>query len=322
MFKKCTSVNNGNYQIFQNGRKEVNRMQFKENYWQSNNELIPSPTRAILNEYLLSIKLENKAEATIKKYRSILERFLYNCSLPLNELTSDDVFNYLNQFFLGKNPKSIKLYLSSLSSFFKFCLSEEYIENELIKKRWRPKIPQSLPRFLSEQEYAKVKLAAEELSLRDRALILFLFTSGCRKSEVSNLSINDVNLDKRTAKVKGKGKKLRTVHFSEECALVLKDYLREGPNEVVRPLFINKFGNRLGPSGVYSMIRKLGEKAGLKQTLYPHSCRHTFATNLLARGASLEFIADELGHENLNTTRIYAQIITEDKISAYQNRMG
>lgn len=62
--------------------------------------------------------------------------------------------------------------------------------------------------------------------------------------------------------------------------------------------------------------------AGMKQSLYPHCCRHTFATNTLARGATLEFIADQLGHVNLNTTRIYARILTEDMIIAYQNKMG
>nr|WP_240338298.1 tyrosine-type recombinase/integrase [Peribacillus alkalitolerans] len=74
----------------------------------------------------------------------------------------------------------------------------------LIKKRWRPKIPQSLPKFLNEQEYARVKLAAEHLSLRDRALVLFLFSSGCRNSEVADITIQDVGLERRTVEVKGK----------------------------------------------------------------------------------------------------------------------
>lgn len=100
------------------------------------------------------------------------------------------------------------------------------MEGMVIKKRWRPKIPQSLPPFLNEQEYERIKLAAESLSLRNRTLILFLFSSGCRRSEVSNLNIEDIDIERRTAKVKGKGKKIRYVHFSEECALVLTDYLQ------------------------------------------------------------------------------------------------
>lgn len=297
-------------------------MESSNKYWQSTHEAIPKPTRTILNEYLLSLKLANKAEATITKYRWVLERFFTECTVPLEALTSVHVLNWLNEFSPGKKPKTVDLFLSSLSSFFQFCLAEEYLENMVIKKRWRPKIPQSLPKYLNEQEYARVKLAAEGLSLRDRALILFLFSSGCRSSEASNLNIQDINLEKRTASVKGKGKKIRYVHFSEECALVLKDYLKTRSGEMEEPLFMNKFGNRLTKSGIYVITTKLGKQAGLRQSLHPHCCRHTFATNMLARGAEIEFIADEMGHADLNTTRVYARIPTEDMILAYQNKMG
>lgn len=289
-------------------------------YWESSNENISIETRRILNEYLLSLKLANKAEATITKYHWILGRFFSECPTPLKILTDEDVLQWLNDFSVGKKPKTIDLFLSCLSSFFNFCLAEDYLEKMVIKKRWRPKIPQSLPRYLSEQDYALVKLAAENLSLRNRALILFLFSSGCRRSEISNLNIQDVNIERRTAVVKGKGKKIRHVHFSEECAIVLGDYLKSRTTIEIDALFINAKGLRLLPKGIYEFISRFGKKIGIP--LHPHCFRHTFATNMLARGASLEFIADEMGHANLNTTRIYARIPTEDMMLAYQNKMG
>lgn len=85
---------------------------------------------------------------------------------------------------------------------------------------------------------------------------------------------------------------------------------------------MNKFGESLQQVGIYKIATKLGKMTGLEQTLHPHCCRHTFATNMLARGAALEFIADEMGHNDLNTTRVYARIPTEDMILAYQNIMG
>ena len=179
-----------------------------------------------------------------------------------------------------------------------------------------------MPKFLNDQEYARVKLVAETLTLRNRALILFLFSSGCRRSEVSNLSIQDVNLETRTAEVKGKGKKIRQVQFSVECALVLKDYLSARVDDSTDALFVTRHGLALQPGGIFKITEQLGKKAGLTQSLHPHCCRHTFATNMLARGASLEFIADEMGHADLNTTRIYARIPTEDMMLAYQNKMG
>ncbi|WP_434800836.1 tyrosine-type recombinase/integrase [Cytobacillus oceanisediminis] len=297
-------------------------MRSQVKYWESTNEEISSKTRMVLNEYLLSLKLSNKAEATVTKYRWILERFFSECKISLEALTSGDVLKWINNFSVDKKPKTVDLVLSALSSFFQFCLAEEYLECKVIKKRWRPKIPHSLPKYLTEQEYARVKLAAETLSLRDRSLILFLFSSGCRSSEASNLNIQDVNLERRTVEVKGKGKKIRFVHFSEECALILKDYLQTRSGDLREPLFMNKFGQRLTKSGIYGITTKLGKKAGLLQTLHPHCCRHTFATNMLARGADLQFIADEMGHADLNTTRVYARIPSEEMILAYQNKMG
>jgi integrase/recombinase XerD len=167
-----------------------------------------------------------------------------------------------------------------------------------------------------------VKIPAENLNLRDRALILFLLSSGCRSSEVSNLSIQDVNLENRSAEVTGKGKKIRNVHFSEECAITLKEYFQTRNREGVDPLFLNNSGERMETKSIYYITKKIGKMAGLQNSLHPHCCRHTFATNMLARGATIEFIADELGHSNLNTTRIFARILTEDMITSYQNIMG
>lgn len=291
-----------------------------QKYWESINEHISIETRRVLNEYFLSLKLANKTEATITKYLWILERFFYESSIPLGNLTSEDVLKWLNEFSVDKKAKTIDLFLSCLSSFFKFCLEENYMEEMVIKKRWRPKIPQSLPRYLNEQEYARVKVEAENLSLRNRALILFLFSSGCRRSEVSNLNIEDIDIKRRTAKVKGKGKKIRYVHFSEECTVVLTDYLQTRSFDETDALFINRKGCRLQSKGIYEMITRFGKKIGIP--LHPHCFRHTFATNMLARGADIEFIADEMGHANLNTTRIYARIPTEDMMLAYQNKMG
>ena len=293
----------------------------EKKYWESKEETLSSEIISIINEYLLSLKLSNKAEATIIKYRRILDQFFKECNTSVETLTSDTVLKWLNNFSQGKKAKTIDLYLSALSSFFQFCLEEEHMEKMVIKRRWRPKIPQSLPKYLTETEYAMVKVSAEALPVRDRALILFLFSSGCRCSEVSGLSLTDIQLDKRTAEVKGKGKKIRKVHFSEECALIMQEYLNTRIDDE-QALFITRFGKRMLPGAIYQVTRKLGERAGMKQSLHPHSCRHTFATNMLARGADLEFIADEMGHSDLNTTRIYARIPTEEMMLTYQNIMG
>jgi integrase/recombinase XerD len=271
-----------------------------------------------LNEYLLSLKTENKAEATVDKYRRVLEQFLQESKIPLEEQTPESVRNWLNGFSTEKKPTTVDLTLSVLSSFFQFCHEEEYIETVVMKKRWRPKIPKSLQKFLDEFEYARVKQFAEQLPIRDRALILFLFSTGCRVTEASNLNIEDIDLATRTVNVLGKGKKIRSIFFSQECSLALGKYLEIRSMNPTEPLFENKFGNRLQDGGIRKILQKVGWKSGLKQSFHPHCCRHTFATNFRARGAKLQ----QIGHENLNTTRIYAQIPTEEMMLKYQNMMG
>lgn len=292
-----------------------------DRYWVSNHKGIARETLPILNEYLLSLKLENKAKATIVKYKWIMERFLQECTTPIELLTSEHVLTWLNKFTKDKKPRTIDLYLSCLSTFFQFCLEEELMDRVILKKRWRPRIPDSLPKYLTEEDYARVRLAAEELPARDRALVLFLFTSGCRRGELCGLLIEDIDFGQQTAKVVGKGSRIRSVHFSTECSIALKEYLNTRDYKNTEPLFMNKFGQPLGPSGVHKILNDLGKKVGLSQSLHPHVCRHTFATNMLARGADLGFIAEEMGHTDLNTTLIYARIPTEDMISAYQRRM-
>lgn len=100
-------------------------MNSSKKYWISNHETTPKQTREILNEYLLSLKLANKAEATISKYRSILERFFSECTVPLDAITSDDVLNWFQQFSIGKKERTLDLMLSTLSSFFQFCFAED-----------------------------------------------------------------------------------------------------------------------------------------------------------------------------------------------------
>ena len=297
-------------------------MKIIDEYWKSTDICISSKTITILNEYLLCLKLENKAVATITKYKWILERYLRECKLPLIDMTSEDVREWINEFSVDKKTNTIALVLATLSSFFQFCFDEEYIERMIIKKRWRPQLPKSLPNFLDEYEFSRIKLISEQIPTRDRAIILFLLTSGCRVSEMSALNIEDINMDKRTAEVIGKGNKIRTIHFSIECALALQDYLQVRSGDPKEPLFMNKFGGRLLNGGIRGVLKKVGKQAGIKKIFHPHCCRHTFATNLLARGADLQFIADEMGHADLNTTRIYAQIPSEDKRLKYQNIMG
>ena len=273
-------------------------------------------SREALIDYFNSLETSKLASSTMKKYQNILQNFFIDSQIPLDELSSDDVFVWLEKYYLDKSKRTIILVISVLRCFFNFCKTEEYIEKKIIKKRWCPRMPENIPRYLIDKEIARLRIQADFLNLRDKTLIEFLLTSGCRRSEVSGLNVNDINIDNRTAVVNGKGNQVRTVHFSEKCAYLLKECLKEHPHEDA--LFLNKYGKRLSSKGIYRITIKAGKMSKLPHRLSPHILRHSFATFMLARGANLFFIASELGHKNMNNTRIYAKVLHQDLIDEYR----
>lgn len=198
------------------------------------------------------------------------------------------------------------------------------MESVPIKPRWYLREPRPLPRYLEKGEQAKVRQSAEKQILRNRIIVEFLLSSGCRIRELHLLDKSDVELENRTARVMGKGGKIREVHFSETCALLLERYgeMEEVKGEEHPALLVSNIGTRLGISRMRKIINQIGKSAGITGSLYPHRFRHTFATELLTKGAELDFIADELGHANLETTKIYARIPEWKLIRLYRRYMG
>ncbi len=278
-------------------------------------------TMTILEDYMASMKIRNYSENTIRSYMSKIEFFFKTNKLPIDKIKSEDVFAWLKKNVFIKKPKTIELYIVALSRFFWFCLEENYISKFPIKKKWYPKIPKALPKALNEYEFARLRIQAEKELELDRVLLEILYSSGCRCTEIANLSINNVDFNKRTVYVLGKGHKWREVDFSIKCSLMLKNYLNTR-NDNNQALFLNRKGEKIGSSGIYSRIKKIGKKCDPPIKISPHGLRHTFATRMLSKGAPLVFIANELGHKNLNKTTIYAQVPTNELISKYNKLMG
>ncbi|HBV96175.1 MAG: hypothetical protein JL50_06235 [Peptococcaceae bacterium BICA1-7] len=290
-------------------------------YWVIDDKKIHNETRKIINDFFTTLKVANRAKLTITTYRGVLKRFFLDCPKQLSELTPDDVLNWLRKNHRYKKETTINLFINVLNIFFKYCQTEGYIDKVMIKRYWKPKLPKTTPKYLDNSELAKVKLCAEKNNIRDRAIVELLVSSGCRCAEVHYLNIEDLDLTNRTARVIGKGKSLREVHFTETCAILLKKYLKYHPQNI-SALFLNKFGKRLGQRSIYNITSVLGKKAGLRRNLGPHCLRHTFATRLLAKGAELDFIAEELGHKDINTTRVYARLPSEQIVNLYRRYMG
>ncbi|MBM7690753.1 integrase/recombinase XerD [Peribacillus deserti] len=294
-----------------------------DNYWELTKQLPNKENHEMVNEFLLSLKLSKHSENTVLSYRRYLLNFFGEIEDTYSSLSSERILEWYQTNKGHLKESSFKQHLSVVSSFFNFCVKESQIERSPIKKRWFPRPPKAVPKYLDKGEIAKIRQESERTSLRDQALIEFMLTSGCRIGEVNSLNIENIDLENRTARVVGKGKKIRHVHFSDKCAILLGRYLESRQTKETSPIFV-KFESetRLGISGIHRIMKKIGENAGLSGSLHAHRLRHTFATELLAKGAELAFISDELGHVDLSTTQIYARLPNHVIISQYRKFRG
>lgn len=293
-------------------------------YWETDKTFSNPTNKEVVNEYLQSMKISNMSELTILLYKRTLEIFFVQKEEDFSTVSFDEILQWVIQQQKIVQATTVNGRLSILSSFFMFCVEEGNMERVPIKTRWYMREPWPIPRYLEKGELAKVRQCAEKELLRNRIIVEFLLSSGCRIRELHLLDKSDVALDNRSARVMGKGGKIREVHFSETCALLLERYweMEEVKEEEHPALLVSRIGTRLGMSRMRKIINRLGESAGITGSLHPHRFRHTFATELLTKGAELDFIAAELGHKNLETTKIYARIPKWKLILLYRRYMG
>jgi integrase/recombinase XerD len=236
------------------------------------------------------------------------------------------LLEYINE--LGMSAYSQARILSGIKGFYKYLMFEELIEKDPTELIEGPKIGRKLPDTLSYPEIEKL-FEAIDLSKpeggRSRAMLEVLYSSGLRVTELVQLKLNNVYFDVGFLRVIGKGNKERLVPIGRDAMKYLKIYIEEIRVHVPvqkgfeGDVFLNKRGKRLTRVTVFTVIKDLAEKIGLKKTISPHTFRHSFATHLIEGGADLRAVQEMLGHESITTTEIYThldrdylrQVITE-----------
>jgi integrase/recombinase XerC len=193
-----------------------------------------------------------------------------------------------------------------------------------------PKPDRSLPRVLSKDAMSGIldSLAfraqdGEPAALRDLAAVELLYASALRVSELVGIDLPDLDLDRRTVLVLGKGSKERVVPFGQPAHIALADYLTRGRPELAaadtKAVFVGARGGRLGPRAVYSLVSRILTEFPGSGPEGPHAFRHTAATHLLDGGADLREVQEMLGHASLGTTQIYTHVTTEKLRETYRN---
>lgn len=295
-----------------------------ERYWVIQVPFCNDANQAAVSEFLLSLKVANNSKHTINNYRYFLQTFFKDRKELFSNLTSGHIQEWLNQYGKEWKEKTLMHHLNALKSFYAFSVEEGHLEKSPIKSRWFPRLPKPVPKYLDKEEVAKLRQQGEKELLRNRVLVEFLLTSGCRIGEVHQLNRADVDVENRTAIVLGKGKKIRHIHFSEKSALLLEKYLESRKDDNPALFVTNGKGKkkRLSIRWMGTIVNRMGKGTGISGSLHPHRLRHTFATELLAKGAELSFIGDELGHADLKTTQVYANLPKSKIISMYRKYMG
>lgn len=276
-----------------------------------------------LKDYQLYLKIErglsknsiDNYSLDVKKLIGYLEANTISES-PIS-IKTETIQQFIYETAKVVNTRSQSRLISGLRSFFSYLVFEDYISTNPLELIESPKIGRKLPDTLSEEEIDRL-INAIDLSKpegeRNRAMLETLYGCGLRVSELINLKISDLFFDEGFIKVTGKGDKQRFVPIIDVTQKYINMYKTEIRNHIsIKPgfedtLFLNRRGKQLTRAMVFTIIKQLAEKIGLKKSISPHTFRHSFATHLLQNNADLRSIQLMLGHESITTTEIYVHL--------------
>ncbi len=273
--------------------------------------LVSSDIEEKLQIYLASKKLDGLSKKTLKNYEYNLAIFADYLRKPLGTITTMDLRMFLAVRCKNMKATSVNGQISILKSFFGWLADEEYIPKNPAKKLKQTKEPKRLRHAMTEEEVELLRQASK--TDREKALVEFLISTGCRLSEVVGVDKLDIDWHEMSLNVIGKGDKELKIYFNTKAKILLKKYLltREDDNEA---LFVTskRPHTRLGGRSIQREIKKIANRAGINKSIYPHLFRHSFATCKINSGMPLPVLQHIMGHENPSTTQIYAQLSEEN----------
>jgi integrase/recombinase XerD len=281
-----------------------------------NNPYFPSFKAYLKLERSLS---SNSIEAYMNDVQKLFQYFESVRKTPhVKEITAADLklfISWINE--LGMLPSTQARVVSGIKSFFDFLVLEQLIAEDPAALLETPRLSRKLPDVLNIEEIngliAAIDAAKPE-GMRNKAILEVLYSCGLRVTELINLRISNVFPDAEFIKVIGKGNKERIVPIGQSALKYIKIYLEESRVHVPVQkgqedfIFLNRRGSGLSRISVFTLIKDLALKSGLKKSISPHTFRHSFATHLIEGGADLRAVQEMLGHSSITTTEIYTHL--------------
>ena len=266
---------------------------------------------------------------TLDAYLRDVNKFILYCSQngakSIEKVNEDYIIKYIEYLtFLGKSDATKTRIVASLHSYFNFLLAQCVIDNDPTKDIKGPKTTRKIPDVLDSKEIMQLlsqPVGNDYKSMRDKAMLELLYATGIKVSELIDLTISDVNLQIGIIHMHN-SKHERIVplypaankHLTEYCMIARPALVQNGNEE---HLFTNMNGQAMSRQGFWKIIKFYADKAGIKKDITPHTLRHSFAAHLLENGAQLKDIKDMLGHADISSTQIYAQLIKSKYVQSY-----
>ncbi len=219
----------------------------------------------------------------------------------------------------GLSARSRARRLSTVRQFHQFMLREGYLDSDPSARIDAPRDVHKLPQLLSFAEVERLlETPAGERAVcrRDKAMLEVLYATGMRVTELVGLRVADLKLDIGCLQVMGKGSKQRLIPLGEVALEYLGEYLHNARPRLAtgtsgQEVFLNVRGGRMSRQGFWKNLKRYALRAGIRQPVYPHLLRHSFATHLLENGADLRVVQTMLGHADVSTTQIYTHVVQE-----------
>ena len=298
----------------------------------------PAVLSAAAEEFLVWLAVERGRSAnTLKAYERDLRRYHGHLALrkrgPL-DASPEDVRSFVSALHSeGLARSSAARALSAVRGLHRFCVTEGLQGEDPAADMEMPTLPRGLPKALTVEQVSSLIAAVEgddAAARRDLAVLEVLYGTGCRVSELTSMSLADVDLLEGLVRVTGKGSKERIVPIGRHAARALGRWLRPEGRGCMEPgqwasggdaraVFLNQRGGRISRQGIWLIVRRHGLRAGLAGKLTPHVLRHSCATHMLDGGADIRFVQELLGHVSISTTQIYTTVSTERLWRVYRS---
>ena len=268
--------------------------------------------------YLHNVK--HTSNNTMLSYQRDLMKVVHYMSehgvMKTSDVTEENLKDYVDSLKVqGMSSATISRNIASLKAFFLFCMSESRVDSDPALSLKAPKIEKKMPEILTMEEVVRLLDQASGDSpkeIRDKAMLELLYATGIRVTELITLKVSDVNLPMNFIMCRD-ARKERMIPFGGQARAALSRYLGGVREEMIEDkdsdvIFANCSGKPMSRQGFWKLIKYYAKKAGITADITPHTLRHSFAAHLVENGADLRSVQEMLGHSDISTTQIYANM--------------